>query len=192
MTGLPESLADALAGPWTAVLSDGDGFVYESIGHVDDGDYVNVSVVRRSAAPVDDRLPGSYDPRDVLYQHDTFDAPEDGAEIAERWAQAQAIADALNAPAGPVDEPAMVADLRAEVDRLHAALAERDTPPAGPADDAAVWVATLRAGVEMHQPTPDGSTTCGRSRRTGHTHTAGYAVERWGSKACPRCWPVTS
>ena len=193
MSELPDALADALRGPWTAVLSDGDGFVYGCIAHVENGDYVNISVVRRTAAPVDDRLPGSRDPRDVLFEHDTFDAPEDGAEIAERWAQAQAIAAALNALAEPVDESAAIADLRAEVDRLHTLLAERDTTPAGPADADPVWVPAPLNGAPMHRLTdPDRRTGCDKPSYGGRETTAANAMQRWGSKPCPGCWPVTT
>lgn len=71
---------------------------------------------------------------------------------------------------------------------------EPATTPAGPAPDAAVWVSVQRSKVDMHQLLQPnvGGTVCGRSTRTGHIHTAGYAVERWTARPCPRCWPVTT
>lgn len=180
MTVLP----DALRGPWVAVRADAYGAVLGDLD-LEAEEYVEISVVRCTAAPVDGELPGSYSSADVLYRHEA----EDDQDLADRWEQAQAVADALNALAEP--ESAAIADLRGEVDRLHALLAERDTTPAGPADDASVWMSAGRTGLDMHGRTAGTATrtTCGRSTRTGVWHTAAFARAAYQAKPCPRCWP---
>lgn len=81
-------------------------------------------------------------------------------------------------------------DLHAEVDRLHAALAERDQ--AGPQAADPVWVIEPLPGVEMHRLTDDGRhTDCRQRAWGGRRTTAANARQRWQSPACAGCWPVT-
>jgi hypothetical protein len=102
--------AEALAGPWLAVLADRWGYVYDSVDDAranveDPDDEVKVTVVRGTAVPNDRdglrlRLPGSCHSGDVAYELDDvyLDDPDDpsiGAEV--RLEQAQAMAAGLNA-----------------------------------------------------------------------------------------------
>lgn len=93
--------AEALAGPWVAVLAASDGWLVIVDAEEDDPEDVQIAIVRRSAAPVDDygvdRLPGSYASPDHLVRFDDF---EDWAEVRACWVQAQAMVAGLNA-AGP-------------------------------------------------------------------------------------------
>lgn len=91
----PATPAEALRGPWFAVLSDNYGELYESIEDFGEGDSVEIAVVRGTAAPTGSRRPGSYRNIDVLYELEDLD--DEPQEIADRWAQAQAVAAALNA-----------------------------------------------------------------------------------------------
>lgn len=70
----------AAQGPWTAVLADNYGHIYDSIDDVEPDDDPKVCVVRGSAAPKDSRLPGIYQSADVLYKHDDFDDDQDLAD----------------------------------------------------------------------------------------------------------------
>lgn len=94
-----DSKSDALRGPWMAVLSDNHGFVGDSVAGFDDGESIEIAVVRGSALPKDGRRPGTWKPEDVLYELDVMDF-DDEEEAAARWEQAQAVATALNAYAG--------------------------------------------------------------------------------------------
>lgn len=95
--------AEALAGPWQAVLADRFGEVM-TIDEFDewqvDPDDVKVVIVRGTAVPTDRhdtgelRLPGSWRSDDRLVEFDDFEEPE---EVEARWAQAQAMAAGLNA-----------------------------------------------------------------------------------------------
>lgn len=107
--------AEALRGPWVAVLADGDGFVYDSVDDArenaeDPEDQFTVTVVRGSAAPSDRdgttginlRLPGTFMAGDVAYVLDDvyLDDPDDPSVGADaRLAQALAMAAGLNAAA---------------------------------------------------------------------------------------------
>jgi hypothetical protein len=94
--------AEALAGPWVAVLAARDGWLVVVDDEEDDPKDVQIVIVRRSAAPVDhygtDRLPGSYASPDHLVRFDDF---EDWVEVRTRWVQAQAMVAGLNAAAAP-------------------------------------------------------------------------------------------
>jgi len=106
-------MTDHLQGPWTAVLADRSGFVYESVEdareNIDDpDDEVTITVVRGTALPDDRsgcrlRLPGSLHCGDQAYALDDVylndpDDPSVGADA--RYAQAQAMAAGLNAAGG--------------------------------------------------------------------------------------------
>lgn len=97
-----EAETDALRGPWIATLSEPSGFLVD-IDDVDDYEYLEVAVTRRTAAPTARdggiRMPGRYDPADVLYRDADFDDDEDAVRRA--WVRAQAVAAALNAADGP-------------------------------------------------------------------------------------------
>lgn len=88
---------DAVRGPWTAVLARDGGTLFD-IADLGPHDRVKISVVRRSAAPVDGYAPGSYATEDVLYSCDDFDNDD---EVAVRWVQAQRVAELLNADDSP-------------------------------------------------------------------------------------------
>lgn len=90
----------ALTGPWVATMSDDYGNLHDTVEEAaEGGGYVEIAVVRGSAAPADGRMPGSYGPADVLYRWEDSDfyEPED---VERRWVQAVAVAEALNARAG--------------------------------------------------------------------------------------------
>ncbi|MEU5946274.1 hypothetical protein ABZ793_12015 [Micromonospora sp. NPDC047465] len=98
--------ADALRGPWQACLTDDYGFVLDNLDDSDPADEVRISIRRGSALPKDRhgnlRLPGTCLSGDVI---DLWDGiyVEDGdlsTDAAARWAQAQAMADGLNAAGG--------------------------------------------------------------------------------------------
>lgn len=111
--------ADALCGPWQAVLADRHGFVYNSVTDAvenveDPYEEVTVTVVRGTALPTDRdgttgcrlRLPRSYNSGDVAYEIDDVclvDADDPSVEAEARWVQAQAMAAGLNA-AGAVTQ----------------------------------------------------------------------------------------
>jgi hypothetical protein len=95
-------ISDALRGPWVAILTDNYGWP-RTVDDFEEGgnDIPEIAVVRGSAAPNGPAgiycRPGSYQSDDLLYEIDCFD---DRDELAMRWEQAQAVADALNALAG--------------------------------------------------------------------------------------------
>jgi hypothetical protein len=109
-TDLDAIRADALAGPWQALVLDecGDPFDEESfaelLAHTAAGDPTDVTVVvvRDSALePNSDgqRLTGAYDVLDLLCEWRAIEEPD---EALARWEQAKAVAAALNARAGAV------------------------------------------------------------------------------------------
>jgi hypothetical protein len=81
----PTTVPDALRGPWMAVLSSNCGDLHDSVDELDEGDNIEIAVVRESAAPVDGRCPGSYSPADVLYELNDTDF-DDIVETYVRWA----------------------------------------------------------------------------------------------------------
>lgn len=102
-----------LTGPWVAILSDSDGFVYESVADLrdsaedPDGEMFEISVRRGTAAvirPAGDRgrLPGSCRSGDVAYELDDvwLNDEDDSIGVAARFAQAQAMAAGLNMAGG--------------------------------------------------------------------------------------------
>lgn len=97
--------AEALTGPWEAVIADRYGFVFDAQDiqeedELDSDDLPQVVIVRRSATPAgpdadgDRRLPGTYNAEDRAAEWDGFG---NGAELLARWAQAEAMAAGLNA-----------------------------------------------------------------------------------------------
>lgn len=92
--------AEALVGPWQAVLADIPGNVVD----IDDPSLplgeANIGIVRRTALPatVDGtlRLRTPCDDGDILHVWGDFDTWED---VRTRWVQAQAMAAGLNAAA---------------------------------------------------------------------------------------------
>lgn len=98
-----QSMVHAVAGPWRAILCDTTGKAYCSPDDVPDFQVTDleISVIRGSH---DGEVPGV----DELYKHSDvtgdFDSPED---IRDRWAQATAVAAALNDQqhtAGPLSQ----------------------------------------------------------------------------------------
>lgn len=108
-----------LRGPWLAVLADRDGLVYptfdEARKYLPDDAEMLISVVRGTALPED--VPDSeelqvatlYDVGDLIFEIDAYLIDEDDVSVGAeaRYAQAQAMADGLNA-AAPLGE--LVAD----------------------------------------------------------------------------------
>lgn len=90
----------ALSGPWVAVLTDQYGWPIDLDGDDAGGEtFAQIAVVRGSAAPETPgltRRPRTYQASDVLYEVTDFDSDE---ELAQRWEQAQAVAEALNTTA---------------------------------------------------------------------------------------------
>lgn len=99
MTDNPNTMA--LAGPWEAVLTIGDGWVVTlddvHRDHLDPGKLAIV-IVRGSAAPfevgAERRLPFSDTPGDVAAEWYSFDGYVD---VANHWARAEAMTAGLNA-----------------------------------------------------------------------------------------------
>lgn len=91
-----ERAVEALRGPWIACLYDLAGFLVD-IEEGDDYDAVEIAVVRDTAAPTgpdgDMRMPGTFEPADVLYRFEDFDSDED---VRVAWIRAQSVAEALN------------------------------------------------------------------------------------------------
>ncbi|WP_433731087.1 hypothetical protein ACQP2Y_21785 [Actinoplanes sp. CA-051413] len=86
---------DYLTGPWTAFLSEPDGYVIDSLADAESGE-VEISIRRGTALPDDEgHLPGSYRGDDLIEIFEDY--IEEGA--VARWAQAQAMASGLNAAA---------------------------------------------------------------------------------------------
>lgn len=102
--------AEALAGPWQAVLADRYGNVYPSVAAAleeaeDPDEEVLISVVRGTATPTDRggdlHAPGTHHSGDVVFEIEAYledDDPSVGAEA--RFAQAEAMAAGLNAAGG--------------------------------------------------------------------------------------------
>lgn len=87
-------MTDHLQGPWTACLSDSDGFVVDGLADIEGYD-VTITIRRATALPDDEgRLPGSYRSADLIEIYDDY-LEEDGGTEA-RWAQAQAMTAGLN------------------------------------------------------------------------------------------------
>lgn len=115
-TSMPETdqiTADALRGPWLAVLADRWGFVYDSVADAaenteDPDEEHRVTIVRGTAMPNDRsgcrlRLPGTYRCGDVAFELNDVYLDGEGDEstgAAARLAQAQAMAAGLNAAGG--------------------------------------------------------------------------------------------
>ncbi|GAA2623857.1 hypothetical protein GCM10010399_63930 [Dactylosporangium fulvum] len=106
-----ELRAEALAGPWQAVLADRYGYAYQDVTDArkniaDPDDEVRITIVRGTALPNNRsgdelRLPGSYQSGDQIFEIDAYLEDEDpsiGAEV--RFEQAKAMAAGLNAAAG--------------------------------------------------------------------------------------------
>ncbi len=93
--------AEALRGPWEAVLTETAGWVMTLDDFEEPGD-ARISIVRRTAAPGgpdadgDQRLPGTYNSDDHLIEFCDF---EEFDEVEARWVQAQAMVEGLNAAA---------------------------------------------------------------------------------------------
>lgn len=109
------TIHDHLSGPWLAVLTDSDGFVYsdfevalEELGEEHD-DEMTIAVVRGTALPIEQdpgvegsvlRMPGSYSCGDKVFKLDDVwlvDPDDDSVGAEARYAQAQAMAAGLNA-----------------------------------------------------------------------------------------------
>jgi len=105
----PDPIADALRGPWLAVLADLDGTVYPTYElaarDLPDDAEMTVRVVRDTAMPVDDpdgdgmQLAEQYHYRDLAYEIDAWliDPDDESVGARARYAQAQHMADGLNA-----------------------------------------------------------------------------------------------
>lgn len=104
--------AEALRGPWLAVLADRDGFVYptfaEAMENLDEDEEMMIAVVRDSAMPTDGgdpeqlRMAGTYNAGDLIFEVDAYliDPDDESLGAEARYAQAQAMADGLNAAGG--------------------------------------------------------------------------------------------
>lgn len=102
---------DHLRGPWRAVLANRDGFVWrtyaDAVENLADAEEMTISVVRGTALPVEDeeggeaRGAGTYDAGDLIFEIDAYlvDPDDDSCGAEARYAQAQAMADGLNAAA---------------------------------------------------------------------------------------------
>jgi hypothetical protein len=90
-------MTDHLEGPWTAVLSDGDGYAVDDLGELFADSEVEISIRRDTALPDDEgKLPGSFNGGDLIEVFGDYFG--EGGE--PRWAQAQAMAAGLNAAGG--------------------------------------------------------------------------------------------
>ena len=104
---VPMETKGHLTAPWRAVLADDLGFVLVGLDHLDPGcGEVTISIRRASALPIardaeESELPASARPGDViaLWDHVDVDGGDPSTDAAARWAQAQAMADGLNAAA---------------------------------------------------------------------------------------------
>lgn len=111
--------AAALAGPWVAVMYDSHRFLCDlDEATAADAGIVEIAVVRGTAAPRGDRMPGSYQVHDRLYRVEDvteIDDDDPAGDVTARWTQAQAVARALNQlTAAPTDvDPAVAARVRA-------------------------------------------------------------------------------
>lgn len=99
-TPIDQTTADALAGPWQAVLAYREGFpltIEEFNSDGVDPDDVRIQIVRGTAAPANYhgnlRLPGCFQSADKLVEFDDFEEDE---EVAACWARAQAMVVGLN------------------------------------------------------------------------------------------------
>lgn len=93
-------VSEHLRGPWVAVLSERYGTVYDSVEDADEGEELEVSVVRGSAAPRAGQMPGSYQSGDVAlcWEDLSVDGDADSSTgAAARFEQAKAMAAGLNA-----------------------------------------------------------------------------------------------
>ncbi|MEU4640870.1 hypothetical protein [Micromonospora sp. NPDC023814] len=111
-TPAEDAITEALRGPWLAVLADRTGAVYptyaEAAKVLFDDTEMTIQVVRDSAEPVDDedaegmRLPQQYFAGDLIFEIDAFLVDEEDPALGAkaRYAQAQAMADGLNAAGG--------------------------------------------------------------------------------------------
>lgn len=104
-----EATADALRGPWQAVLIDGDGYVIDNMSDLHPHQEVSISIRRWSALPTgpvgEQRLPGTCRSGDVIELWDYLYV-EDGdpsTDAPARWAQAQAMAAGLNSATQPAE-----------------------------------------------------------------------------------------
>ncbi|RKR92633.1 hypothetical protein BDK92_7075 [Micromonospora pisi] len=106
-----------LRGPWRAILTDTDGFVLDDLTDLTDEDEVNISIRRGTALPsgpdstederMNLRLPNPCYAGDIIRLWDSLYV-EDGdpsTDAPARWAQAQAMADGLNAAAQRLPDP---------------------------------------------------------------------------------------
>lgn len=113
----PDIAAEALRGPWQAVLLDSYGYVLSTDEFQEDGtdpDEVRIVIVRGTAAPVPDggdtaslRMPGTYSGGDLLVEFEGSDFEGETEEeamrsVLSRLVQAQAMAAGLNAAAQAV------------------------------------------------------------------------------------------
>lgn len=90
------------AAPWKAVLAQGAEILEgpDPLGGLDPGAEVDISIRRASALPdADGFLPGSYATGDAidLWQDIYVEDGDPSTDADARWAQAQAMADGLNA-----------------------------------------------------------------------------------------------
>ncbi len=100
--------SDHLRGPWQAVLAECHGDVYASVAEAihelgeDFDEELTVSVVRGTAAPTHDQMPGSWRSADRIFELEVWlvDPDDEGCGAEARFAQAQAMAAGLNAAGG--------------------------------------------------------------------------------------------
>jgi len=100
-----------LSGPWQAFLGTEDGDeVFTSLADVPDGLDVGITVLRGTIrdAALTGVMPDSDDDLnelDILYLVTSEEVGDWEAQLPVRWAQAQAVAEALNARVGQSSEP---------------------------------------------------------------------------------------